>query len=247
MGPTNQEKHEETYRAAEDALRGADPARLAQRAGLEWVPGESEGVGSLIVPAFGGVARIDWPDLTFRAEHPLLQTFPWRLIALHYLATATGSEPAEDWIGYREIPDGLFYANTVTREVEQPLAAAFGESAEAFLAAGRPLGGRPADLADVALVFHPLPRVPMVLALWLADEEFPAKAKVLYERSGARNLPLQDLRILADLLWSALKRERSSAEGGSATPAPPASPAAGAGGGSASPDPQGAPPASPAD
>ena len=40
----------------------------------------------------------------------------------------------------------------------------------------------------------------------LADDEFPAKVKVMYDREGARNLPLQDLRILADLLGAALKR-----------------------------------------
>jgi hypothetical protein len=61
-------------------------------------------------------------------------------------------------------------------------------------------------MGDAGLCFWPLPRVPVLFALWAEDEEFPAKVKVLYERTGARNLPLQDLRILADLLGGLLKR-----------------------------------------
>jgi hypothetical protein len=48
--------------------------------------------------------------------------------------------------------------------------------------------------------------VPVVFALWVEDDEFPAKMKVLYEREGTANLPLQDLRILADMLGAALRR-----------------------------------------
>lgn len=210
MAPTNEEKHDEAYRAAEAAVREADPGTLAGRAGVRWLPSAqlSQGgpAGVLEIAGFGGVARANWPDLAFHSEHPLLQIFPWRLIALHYLAGATAREPGEDWISYRELPDGLFYANTVTREVEKPMAERYAAAREDFLAAGRALGGAAAQVADAALIFRPLPRVAMLAALWLADEEFPAKVKILYDRAGAENLPLQDLRILADLLWSGLKR-----------------------------------------
>ena len=205
MAPTNQEKHEEAYRAAEEAVHSGEPAFLAERAGVEWRALPDARGGAMVIPSLGSTARLSWPDLVFQSESPLLMSFPWRLIALHYLAGVTGREPEGDWISYRELPDGLFYANTVTREVEEPLAALFGRSADAFQAAGRPMGAEVGDVADSSLVLRPLPRVPMLFALWLADEEFPAKVKVLYDRIGAGNLPLQDLRILADLLGAALK------------------------------------------
>jgi hypothetical protein len=160
----------------------------------------------------GTVVYLSWPDLAFTSaetENPmsgLLATFPWRLIALHFLTGATGQETGEDWISYRELPDGLFYANTITREVEQPLAGLYGQAPEAFSRAGEVAGAEPLPMGDVGLRFWPLPRVPVVFALWAEDEEFPAKVKVLYERAGAANLPLQDLRILADLLGGVLKR-----------------------------------------
>ncbi len=215
MNATNEEKHREAYAGAEAAVRALAPADIAARAGLLWVPdsvdrGDSgpdaaSPTGRFEVPAFGATARLSWPDLSFESPSPLLMTFPWRLIALHHLVMAGGAEPGEDWVSYRELPDGLFYANTITREVEEPLARLFGNDPAAFLAAGVPLGGTPLRLADVALVFHPLPRVPVVFALWGEDEEFPAKVKVLYERVGAAGLPLQDLRIVAELAGAGMK------------------------------------------
>ncbi|MCZ7663430.1 MAG: DUF3786 domain-containing protein [Thermoleophilia bacterium] len=208
--PTNEEKHKETYEAAEAAVRAADPAEIAARTGATWLLQEGAGVpgvtGVLRIPALGDRAALAWPSLEFTAESPLLRTFPWRLICLHYLVVATGRPPGTDWVSYREIPDGLFYANTVTREVEQPLAALYGTRPDAFLAAGGPLGATPADVADAALLVRPLPHVAVLFALWVEDEEFPAKVKVLYDRTGTADLPLQDLRILADLLGGALRR-----------------------------------------
>ena len=206
MAPTNEQKHEETYTAAEATVRGLDPVALAARAGATWTAGSEPGTGEITLSSLGTTLTLTWPTLTFSAADPALLSFPWRLITLHYLATATGEPPGTDWVGYREIPGGLFYADTIAREVERPLGARFGEDPDLLLAAAAPLGGEQVEVADVAVVFHPFPYVPVVVALWLADEDFPAQAKVLYERRGVRSLPLQDLRLLADFLWSFLRR-----------------------------------------
>jgi len=215
MTTTNEDKHREAYAGAEAAVRALPPADIAVRAGLLWVPASTDHevpgaratspAGHFEIAAFGATARLGWPDLSFESLSPLLMTFPWRLIALHHLAMAGGAEPGEDWVSYRELPDGLFYANTITREVEEPLARLYGTDPAAFLAAGGSLGGTSMRLADVALLFHPLPRVPVVFALWREDDEFPAKVKVLYERVGAAGLPLQDLRIVAELAGAGMK------------------------------------------
>jgi len=212
VAETNEERHQETYTAAEQALRGRDPQEVARRLGALWVP-EGAGGPRLELEALGTTVRLFWPGLQFDTDHPLLGTFPWRLIALHYLAAPAPQEPATDWISYRDLPDGLFYANTITREVEEPLARLYGAAPEGFVAAGAALGAEDAGLADASLLVRPLPYVPLVFALWREDEEFPAKVKVLYERRGAANLPLQDLRILADLLGATLKA--GAARGGS--------------------------------
>jgi hypothetical protein len=224
MSPTNEEKHREAYAAAADEVRALDPEIVASRCGMRWSPdtaplasvadqADRRRVGTLAFEALGRPVSVSWPSLDFLAEHPMLQNFAWQLICLHYMRMATGRLPGTDWVSYRELPDGLFYADTITREVEHPLARLFASDAEAFRQAGRGLGGREVDLADAAVVFSPLPHVQVVFSLWLEDEEFPAKLSVLYERQGTANLPLQDLRILADMIGGGLKRGADPADG----------------------------------
>ena len=218
MSKTNEEKHQEAYAAAEAEVRALDPEVTATRCGMHWLPaerthadGEVTATGTLTFTALGREVALTWPALEFRADFPMLDNFAWHLICLHYMRGATGRLPGADWVSYRELPDGLFYAGTITREVEEPLADLYARDRQAFLQAGRDLGGEEARLADASLVFHPLPHVPVVFALWLEDDEFPAKVSVLYEREGTANLPLQDLRIVADMLGGGLKRAAESA------------------------------------
>lgn len=222
MCPTNEEKHQEAYAASEAEVRELEPSAIAERCGMRWQPspdeaqgglGPSEQRGVLTFEALGAPVSLVWPTLVFDAAHPMLRNFAWQLIALHYIRMATGRRPGTAWVSYRELPDGLFYANTITREVEEPLARLFGTDSDRFRAGGLALGGAEIDLADVALVFHPLPHVPVVFALWIEDEEFPAKTSVLYEREGTANLPLQDLRILADMLGGGLKKAGEQGDG----------------------------------
>ena len=183
----------------------AAPARPDRRE----TAGPAPQAGTLTLPALDSALSLVWPELEFRSGNPHLASFPFRLMALHYLSLVSGEEPGEDWVSYREIPDGMFYAETVSREVERPLAEVYGSDPEAFLEAGAALGGEPLTLADAAFALRPFPKVPVVFTLHGEDEEFPAdfpaEVKVLYERSGARNLPLQDLRILAEHLGRMLR------------------------------------------
>src|SRR5665811_695993 len=197
MSPTNEDKHREAYASAEAEVRALEPSSIAARCGMRW-QGEvlaladdaaladeaapSEATGTLTFQALGTATSLTWPALSFDAVHPVLHNFAWQLIALHYIRMATGRRPGTDWVSYRELPDGLFYANTITREVEQPLARLFATDPEGFRRAAPALGGTEIDVADVGVAFHPLPHVPVVFALWVEDEEFPAKMSVLYER-----------------------------------------------------------------
>src|SRR5665648_6050 len=148
MSPTNEDKHREAYSCAEDEVRALEPSSIAARSGMRWqgevrgladkaAPADeaalagstssgrdaapSEATGTLTFQALGTATSLTWPALSFDAVHPVLHNFAWQLIALHYMRMATGRRPGTDWVSYRELPDGLFYANTITREVEEPV------------------------------------------------------------------------------------------------------------------------------
>jgi len=71
----------------------------------------------------------------------------------------------------------------------------YGGNRDGFLQRGRALGGVGLEYGDAAGKLFPLPRVPVVLILWLADEEFPARADILFDSSAEIQLPI-------DVIWS---------------------------------------------
>ena len=74
-------------------------------------------------------------------------------------------------------------------------------------AAGR-LGGADLDLADAAVRFQALPRVPVAVLLWKGDEEFPGQAGILFDASAHHYLPTEDLAGMGDWLAHQLVRGR---------------------------------------
>jgi hypothetical protein len=75
------------------------------------------------------------------------------------------------------------------------LARRYEDDIEGFLARGIKFGGDPLKLGDVAIKLMPFPRVPAVIALWRSDDEFPARADILFDSTC-------DIQIPTDVIWS---------------------------------------------
>jgi hypothetical protein len=75
----------------------------------------------------------------------------------------------------------------------------FGIDPEGFQRAALELGGQLVDMADAAACLWPFPRIPLYFLLWLRDEEFPARLRVLFDRSIDACLP-------ADAIWALVNR-----------------------------------------
>lgn len=71
----------------------------------------------------------------------------------------------------------------------------YGNDRDGFLKRGFALGGVGLEYGDSSVKLFPLPRVPVVLILWLADEEFPPRADILFDSSSEVQLPI-------DVIWS---------------------------------------------
>ncbi|MBM4049010.1 MAG: DUF3786 domain-containing protein, partial [Planctomycetes bacterium] len=67
--------------------------------------------------------------------------------------------------------------------------------------------GRRVNAGDLAFVFPLLPRLPVTLVLWLADDEFPARLSFLFDRTACEHLPFDALltavKVLEDRLLAA--------------------------------------------
>ncbi len=75
------------------------------------------------------------------------------------------------------------------------LAQKYGTDREAFLRKGDEYGAERAEYGDASVTLHPFPNVPVALILWLSDEEFEARANILFNSSVEDQMPI-------DVLWS---------------------------------------------
>ena len=128
-----------------------------------------------------------------------------RIMLLHYLLQADGTPPSGDWVAFRELPDGLFYAASFADRAEAPLEAAFGGPSaagglDAFRRSAAAAGGEPFAAADAAFAFQALPLLRLAAMLWEGDDEFPARAQIVFDAAAGHCLPAEDLAGLGGLL-----------------------------------------------
>ncbi len=177
-------------------LRRLKPGKLAMYSGCE-----EDADGNFRLTFFWQEYVISGDDFTVRradtGDEP--SSFTQSLI-LTYLATADGTTPSSRWVGFRELPDGLFYVQAFQGYTGGRLVRELGDGIETFRRAAGALGGEPLEIGDAGYVFTVLPRVHMAIVYWEGDEEFPSQARVLFEDTAARYMPTDGLAILGSQL-----------------------------------------------
>jgi hypothetical protein len=186
-------------------LSQVKPGKLALRSGCE-----RDGGGNYVLTFFGQEYVISGDNFVVRraesGEEP--SSFTQSLI-LTYLATADGTTPSSRWIGFRDLPEGLFYVQAFQGYSGGRLVRELEGGVEAFRRACEALGGAPLEIGDAGYVFIVLPRVHLALVYWEGDEEFPSQARVLFEDTSAKYMPTDGLAILgSQLVGRVLKAAR---------------------------------------
>lgn len=116
---------------------------------------------------------------------------------LYYLRQADGTPLADRWVGYRELPGGSFYNQAFQGYSGDRLARVYGEQPELYIGASQSMRGqRLPDLPGVAFAFLPLPRIRLASILYPGDEEFPARASVLFDATASHYMTTDGLALL---------------------------------------------------
>jgi len=71
----------------------------------------------------------------------------------------------------------------------------YGNDRQGFIEKGKEMGGKVLGYGDASVELLPLPRIPVTLILWLCDDEFPARADLLFDSTCELQVPL-------DIIWS---------------------------------------------
>lgn len=185
-------------------IRGQVPETLAARCGAKR---EARG---LSFEYWSCPILITWPALEAvgTADNTPCSIFDCAMF-LYYLRTADGAPMADRWIGFRDLPAGSFYNQAFQGYSGDRLARSFGAEPEAFDDAAGALGGlRLPALAKHAFAFQPLPRIRLAAVLWPGDEEFPARASVLFDGAASHYMTTDGLALLGSgLVGRLIKRQ----------------------------------------
>ena len=183
-------------REARETLRQIKPGKLALRSGCE-----RDADGDFRLTFLWQEYVVSGADFTVRwADSGDEAPSFFQSLILTYLVTADGATPSSRWIGFRELPDGMFYAQAFRGYTGVRLVRELEGGIEAFCRAAEKLGGEPLEIGDAGYIFTILPRIHMALVYWEGDEEFPSQARVLFEDTAAHYMCTDGLAILGSQL-----------------------------------------------
>ena len=189
-------QYSEMLTAAIRRINGLDLRTVADKAELEY---DAED-GSVSIRTFGRIARLSPVDYSLTPSLDM-----WHhLSILQYLEAVDGSMPSHHWIGMGELAEGgMVRGASFDREIDNVIAGQLGCFEPARIkAACAALGGVFQDdrRADLCAVFAFMPRFPLRLQMWYADDEFPASGKVLIDDGVKQCLGIEAIGTVAVLL-----------------------------------------------
>ena len=130
---------------------------------------------------------------------------PWvHVPLLNYTIHSAGRELTGEWVPFGELEQARDWARFFSHRCEQGMKQIIDEDPEFFFDAmsifsPTPAGqktGEPFSTADHAVVVYPMPKVPLMIAYWCADEEFESKLTLFFDRSAEVNLGAESIYVL---------------------------------------------------
>ncbi len=113
-----------------------------------------------------------------------------RLAVLTYLVGAKDIDLSDEWVSEKDLRGGeMFFRGPHSIPVHL-IARRFGYDLNGFHIASQTCKGTATELADASYVFKVLPRIPVQVLLWRADQEFEAQASCLFDRTVSSHIPL---------------------------------------------------------
>lgn len=196
--------YELAYQLAREQLANAgDIEQQCRKSGARYSAGEK----TITVDFLNQPYLIALPDveisMTDKTEIPLRD----RILILHYLNTARGTPLSNKVITFKELPEGANYFPTFYQRAIKPLVDNFGSEPERLLDLARTLGGQKADYADIAVTINAFSKVPITLALWKGDDEFPAEGNIFFDSTISDYLPTEDITVVCETITRKLVKQ----------------------------------------
>jgi len=184
--------HEKLYKQ----LIKADPQRIAQNAQCQFDAGGSryklKFLNTDYIIDAGMQTIIPAEEGTQGGNTGFLH----QLCILAYLIKAGDIPLSGKLVTADKLDGGQFFFRPPHELPKKQLEDAFGTCPDMLYTAARPLNPQKCEFGDASIRFLAFPNVPVHFIVWAADDQFPARASILYDRTADRQLPL-------DAIWAA--------------------------------------------
>ncbi len=102
---------------------------------------------------------------------------------INYLQMSQTIDLVGEWISEKDIPGGTTFFRGPHEIPTGLISRSFGNDLDRFKKRCTGMGGTPLDMADAAYRFILTPDITLAVLYWIGDEDFPAEAKILYDKS----------------------------------------------------------------
>jgi hypothetical protein len=135
-----------------------------------------------------------------------------QLCILAYLINSQDLPLAQKLVAGNTLPGGQFFFRGQHGLPTQELEEAFGDNPEVLHQVSIQLGAERCEFGDASISLYMLPRLPLTIVIWGRDEEFEARASILFDQTASSQLPLDALLAAVNLAVGALLK--NAAESG---------------------------------
>lgn len=115
---------------------------------------------------------------------------------LNYVITCSGKPVSGNWVPMRELKNGADWARLFGRRCEKPLKQVADNHTDLFEHMVHVFSAKPAPNAfdsDIAVILHPMPRIPMLICYWNPDAGMESSLNVFFDETAEENLIIDSI------------------------------------------------------
>jgi hypothetical protein len=127
-----------------------------------------------------------------------------QLCLLAYLINVKDLLLADKLVSAESLQGGAFFFRGPHALPTRKLEETFGDKPDLLYEASARLNAKQRDFGDASVELLVLPRIPLVFVIWAGDEEFPARASILFDETADSHLLLDALLAAVNLAVDAL-------------------------------------------